>query len=131
MNPREVVETFYESMSRGDVAAALAVLDPSVEWTEAETVPYHSGTWIGPEAVRVKLIEPLGRDWDSFAVSASSYVVDGPAVVAFGTYSGVFKATGGSLSAPFAHRWNVVNGKAKSFRQYTDTALVLRAVQHA
>jgi ketosteroid isomerase-like protein len=67
---------------------------------------------------------PLGRDWNGFSAKPDSFVVDDSNVVVFGTYTGSFKATGKQLVAPFAHRWEVANGKATNFRQYTDTALV-------
>jgi hypothetical protein len=54
MTPLEVVNSFYEALAHSDAPAAFALLDdgviaPSVR--EAETAPYYSGTWIGPEAV--------------------------------------------------------------------------------
>ena len=39
------------------------------------------------------------------------------------------KATGKSFSAPFAHVWKILNGKAVSFHQYTDTAVHQRPLQ--
>lgn len=128
MKPLDAVQSFYEALGRGDAPAALAVLDDAVQWTEAEGFPYFSGTWIGPQAVFDKLLVPLGHDWDGFSAKPESFVSDGTAVVVFGTYTGQFKATGKELSAPFAHRWEVTNGKATSFRQYTDTALVQAAI---
>ncbi len=49
-------------------------------------------------------------------------------MVAFGTYSGTYKATGRSFVAPFAHSWTVRGGKISGFVQYTDTAKVLEAM---
>ena len=124
MNPLEVVKSFYEALGRSDLRNALALLDDSVEWTEAEKSPYYSGTWIGPAAVLHRLFEPISREWEAFSVTADSFVVEGPIVVAFGAYSGTYKATRKYLSAPFAHRWQVVEGTIMCFRQYTDTALM-------
>jgi ketosteroid isomerase-like protein len=96
-----------------------------VEWTEAATAPYYSGTWIGPEAVRTNLFEPLGREWAAFAVIPESFAVEDSIVAAFGTYTGIYRATGKSLTAPFAHRWEVIGGKITNFRQYTDTTAMI------
>jgi uncharacterized protein len=41
----------------------------------------------------------------------------------FGDYSGEYSFAGKLFDAPFVHRWEVINGKLASFRQYTDTAL--------
>jgi ketosteroid isomerase-like protein len=124
MKPIEVVQSFYDALGRGDAPAALGLLDDAVHWTEAKGFPYHSGTWTGPQAVLENLLMPLGRDWIGFSAKPDSFVVEGSTVVVFGTYIGLFKVTGKDLVAPFAHRWEVANGKAINFRQYTDTALV-------
>jgi ketosteroid isomerase-like protein len=128
MEPFEIVNSFYEALGRSDLRDALALLDDSVEWTEAEKSPYYSGTWIGPAAVLQHLFEPISREWEHFRVTADSFVVEGSIVVAFGMYSGTYKATGKSLSAPFAHRWQVVEGTIMCFRQYTDTALMAAVI---
>ncbi len=122
MNPLETVKSFYAILGSEKGLAALDLVAPSVEWTEM--FPGYAGASIGPDAIRQNLFEPLGRDWSDFRVTPDSYVVEGAQVVAFGTYTGVFRKTGKSLIAPFAHRWEVVDGKAVRMRQYTDTALV-------
>ena len=58
----QIVRQFYEALGRGDVGSVLQLLDPRVEWTEAERFPYYGGTWQGPDAIVKGLFEPLGRD---------------------------------------------------------------------
>jgi ketosteroid isomerase-like protein len=125
MNSIEVVKSFYKILA-SDGLAALELLEASAQWTEM--FPGYAGTSIGPEAIRQNLFEPLGRDWDTFAVTPDFFVTDGSVVVAFGTYTGTYKATGKSLSAPFVHRWEVIDGRVTRFRQYTDTALIGKAL---
>ncbi|MBK7702226.1 MAG: nuclear transport factor 2 family protein [bacterium] len=117
----------YEAFSRGDVPAVLAVLAPDVSWTEAEGFPY-GGTYVGPEAVLQGVFMKLGTEWDGFAAVPSEFVADGDTVVALGTYSGKFRATGKSFAAPFAHVWQLRAGKVSRFRQYTDTVVVRAAL---
>ena len=50
-NPVKLVQRFYAALGRGDISAVLTVLDPDVEWTEAERFPYYGGTWHNPQAV--------------------------------------------------------------------------------
>ena len=45
-----------------------------------------------------------------------------------GQYSGIYKATHKSFKANFDHGWTWRNGKAVRFVQYTDTALVQKAL---
>jgi hypothetical protein len=51
-------------------------------------------------------------------------------VVSLGIYSGSSKATGKSMSSPFAHVWTVRDGRLASFNMYTDTAKVREAMKH-
>ena len=125
----EPVRAFYEAVAHGDVQAVLSLLDPEVEWTEAERFPYYSGVWRGPDAVLNNLLVPLARDWEGFAARPREFIADGERVVALGTYSGLYKATGRAMSAKFAHVWTVRAGKLASFAMHTDTAKVLEAVR--
>jgi ketosteroid isomerase-like protein len=125
----DIVRGFYAAVAAGDVPAILAALHPDLDWTEAEGFPYYSGTWRRPEEVLEKLLVPLSRDWTGFSVVADDYIVDGARVVTFGAYAGEAKATGKSMRAPFAHVWRVKDEKLQSFRMYTDTILIARALQ--
>jgi ketosteroid isomerase-like protein len=124
----QVVSSFYERLGKGDVPGVLGLLDPQVRWTEAERFPYYTGTWVGPQAVLDNLLKRLAADWNDFAATARDYLNEGAKVVSFGTYSGVYKRTGKSMRADFAHVWTVENGKITSFQMYTDTAKVLEAL---
>ena len=130
MNPLSVVQDFYAALGRGDVAAVLGLLDPHVEWTEAERFPYYSGTWHGPQAILDNLLKRLAQDWNDFSATSDDFLVDGNRVVAFGHYAGTYKRTAKSMTAPFAHLWKVSDGKITSFLMYTDTAKILEALQH-
>jgi ketosteroid isomerase-like protein len=129
MSELETVKSFYEALERGDVTAVVALLSDELTWTEAEGFPYYSGTWRTPQEVVEKLFVPLAHDWDGFSVRAESFVCESSAVVAFGAYGGINRATGRRLSAPFAHRWRVTDGQIVSFMQYTDTVVVQAAVR--
>jgi len=77
---------------------------------------------------RDHVFEPLSLDWTDFIAAPESFVVEDRVVVTFGTYSGVYNATGKSITAPFVRRWEVVDGELTSLRQYTDTALIQAAM---
>lgn len=124
-----VVRSFYDALGRGDVASVLSLLDAEIEWTEAERFPYYSGTWRGPQAVVDNLLVPLSKDWDGFSAKVHELIGEGDRVVSLGTYSGTFKKSGRSMSAPFAHVWSVRDGKLTRFNMYTDTAKVLEAIE--
>ena len=127
--PVTIVRRFYDALGRGDVPAVLSLLDAQVEWTEAESFPYYSGTWRNRQAVLDNVLKPLAADWAGFSAKAHEFIAEGDRVVALGTYSGTFKKTGRSFSAAFAHVWTVRGDRLASFNMHTDTAKVLEAVQ--
>ena len=128
--PVTIVRRFYEALGGGDIEAVLSLLDPHVEWTEAERFPYYGGTWHGPQAVLDNLLKRLAVDWHGFSAMAHEFIADGDRVVSLGTYSGTFKKTGRSISAAFAHVWTVRGDKLAKFNMHTDTAKVLEAMQN-
>lgn len=126
--PTQIVQKFYTALSTGDISTILTVLDPDLDWTEAERFPYYGGTWNSPQAVIENLLVPLGREWEDFSAKPKDFIAQGDRVVALGTYSGTFRQTGRSMSSPFAHVWKARDGRLSHFSQYTDTAKVLEAL---
>jgi ketosteroid isomerase-like protein len=123
----ETVRSLYAAFAKGDVATVIGALDSEISWTEAEGFPY-GGTYNGPNAVLENVFMKLGTEWEGFSAVPSEFVAEGDSIVAIGQYSGKYKATGKSFSAPFVHVWNFKNGKAVKFRQFTDTAIVQKAL---
>ena len=123
----DIIRTLYTALAAGNALAVADLLDPNLTWVEAEGFPL-SGTYRGPEAVMKGVLERLATEWTDFRTVPHEFVDDGATVVALGTYSGTFKATARSFRAPFAHVWKLAAGKVVSYVQYTDTALVSRAL---
>ena len=124
----ETIRDLYNAFARGDIPAVLSALDAHVTWTEAEGFPY-GGTYSGPDAVLQNVFLKLGTEWEGFAAVPNEFIAAGDAVVALGEYSGTYKATGTRFSAPFAHVWKLRGDRVVAFRQYTDTALVQKALR--
>jgi uncharacterized protein len=123
-----IIRGVYDSFAHGDVPAVLGAFASEIHWTEAEGFPY-GGIYTGPGEILENVFMRLGTEWDGFAAVPHDFVVQGDRVVALGRYSGRYKATGKAFSAPFAHVWTLRNGKAVTFQQYTDTALVQAALR--
>lgn len=117
----------HAALARGDVPAFLSVLASDVHWTEAEGFPY-GGIYSGPEAVLENMFMKLGTEWEGFSATPADFVTQGETVVVLGRYGGKFKATGRSIQAPFAHVGTLRGGKVVKFFQFTDTAVVRRAL---
>jgi hypothetical protein len=123
----DLARTGYKAFARGDVAAVVALMDSSIVWYEAETLPY-GGVYHGPDAVLENVFTALGRDWEPFAAVPQTYIAADSHVVVLGEYSGTHRGTGRTFVAPFAHVFRFEGGRLVEFRQYTDTALWLAAM---
>jgi ketosteroid isomerase-like protein len=123
----ELIRGTYEGSSEDNGRNLLAVLSPDVEWTEAEGFPY-AGTYVGPDALIAGVFRRLGSEWRGYRADVHTYIADGDRVAAFGVYSGTYNATGKSMTAPFAHLYQIKDGKVIRMTQYVDTVLVTRAL---
>jgi ketosteroid isomerase-like protein len=71
---------------------------------------------------------PVSRDWQGFSAIPHDFIASGERVVSLGIYSGTFKTTGKSMSAPFAHVWTVRGDRIAGFIMYVDTMKVREAM---
>ncbi|MBE0565172.1 MAG: nuclear transport factor 2 family protein [Krumholzibacteria bacterium] len=123
-----LIRRVYAALAAGDVQTVLDLFASDIHWVEAEGFPY-GGLYIGPEQVLENVFAKLGTEWEGFAAVPSEYVAERDMVVAMGTYSGTYKATGKSFKTPMVHVWRVRDGSIVEFHQHTDTAVVLRSMQ--
>jgi uncharacterized protein len=124
----EIMRGAYDAAGRGDLPALLALLDPQVDWNEAEGYIY-GGRYVGPEAVVNGVLARLATEWDGYTIAPDELLDAGDWVVALGWYSGTYKTTGRKFRARFAHVWTLRDGKIVHFQQYADTARVREAVE--
>jgi ketosteroid isomerase-like protein len=126
----ELVASIYAALARGDLDAALAALDPDIEWVEPDTpgLPF-AGAHHGREAVVSGVFATVPTTWDEFRVEPQEFLSDGEAVVAIGRFHA--RAGDQRLDTPFAHVWRVRAGLATEMRNFTDTAAFLAALAPA
>lgn len=119
----EIVESLYRAFARGDLPAVREMLDPRIEWYEAENFPYaDANPYLGPDAVLDGVYARLNSEWDGFREELRDVFNAGDRIVTVGYYIGVYKATGKRVRAQFVHLWTVRGGRVTAFEQYTDTA---------
>jgi ketosteroid isomerase-like protein len=126
-----IVKELYAALARGDVAGAVALMSPQIEWLEAERTPYYAGLVVGPDKVVETVFKPVNKDFENFAIAELDYITQGSRTAARGVYRGRRRQTGRELRAPFVHVWQVVDGKIVRFTQYTDSAAWADANQPA
>jgi len=125
----EVIRATYEAFSKGDIPGVLGRFANEIVWNEAENFLYADrNPYVGPQAILEGVFMRIVSEWDNFKVTAESILDAGDQVVTLGFYSGTFKQTGKSVKAQMVHVWNLVDGKATSFQQYTDTKQFADAV---
>jgi ketosteroid isomerase-like protein len=128
LNNLITVQKIYDAFAKGDIPTVLGFLSTDIDWTEAEGFPY-AGTYHGPKAVLEGVFMRLGSEWEGYAAVPDELIDAGDTIVALGKYSGMYKRTGKSFQANFAHVWRIRDGKVFRFVQYVDTLLVHRALQ--
>jgi ketosteroid isomerase-like protein len=133
MSNVQLVKDAYDCFRRGDLPTLLGMMDPDIQWNEAEGNPYQpSGQpWRGPDAIVQNLLVKIAADFNgTFLVHPKEFHDAGDTIVVEGRYTGVFKATGKSLNAQVCHVFKIRHGKLMSFQQFVDTAH-LQDVMHA
>ena len=120
---KELIEGAYASFAKGDVPAALGVMDDDIHWTEADGFPL-AGTYVGPQAVLEGVFMRLGEIGDDFAVMPEHFVADDDTFIALGSYGWKNKASGEPAVVKMVHVWTMNGGKAVAFQQHVDTLRV-------
>jgi len=128
MSNLEIIKSTYEGKTSEENGKNLAkYLATRARWTEAQGFPY-AGTYFGFDAIRKNVFSRLASEWIDYKITIEDYIVSDERVVAYGTYSGAYKATGKFFKARVAHLWKVENGKIISFEQIVDSKLVRDAM---
>lgn len=128
MSNVDIIKRLYQAFAEGDLDAVAALLDPCVEWIEADGIPY-GGVYQGYEEVFNGVFAKIGAEWDNFTAHVEQFIDAGDIVVTLGSDSGIYKATGKQMIAPTASIWTLKNGKVIKFRQYIDTLAVVSAIR--
>ncbi|MDS0300735.1 nuclear transport factor 2 family protein [Halogeometricum sp. S1BR25-6] len=110
----------YKAFNERDFEAVMELFDETIEWIEPEGSRYR-GTYHGPEAVG-SMFERLLSDIADFAVEPDRILQAGQTVVALGHHRGTAVKAGETLTVPFAHVWDMEDGRVTRVQHYTDTA---------
>jgi hypothetical protein len=117
----------YEALRASDRTAYRRLCAPDVEWRFMRGFP-HGGTRVGHAAVFEGVFPRLMRDFDRWTLEVDEILRDGAAVVGIGRYRGRARETGTRFAAEFVHVFHVRRGRIARVRQFTDTAVIARAL---
>ena len=124
----ETVRRGYAAFARGDMEAFLALVDPAVEWTEPEELPY-GGTHRGHQGLG-DLAARWRATYDDMRVEPQEYLDAGDSVVVIGRYR-MTAHGGGRFDASFVHVWDLSGGRIARYRDFTDKAAKLERAMAA
>jgi ketosteroid isomerase-like protein len=124
----DIIKRLYKAFEEGDIDAVFEVLDPNIEWIEADGIPY-AGRFVGYDAIRDGVFAKIGAEWDNFTAEVHEFIDGGDVVVTLGTDGGIYKGTGKKMRAPTASVWRLKDGKVIYFRQYIDSLAVVTATR--
>ncbi len=123
----EIIQAHYRGSEAKDLATMMIAINEQTSWTEMAGFPC-AGTYHGPDEIIQNVFQVLGSEWDGYDFQLERLLDAEDSIIGIGTYSGTFKKTGKSMTARVTHVWDLKNGKVTNFEQFTDTALVAKAM---
>jgi ketosteroid isomerase-like protein len=119
----DVVKSLYAAFARGDLRGALAAMDSSIVWNEAEGFPYADrNPYVGPTAIAQGVFMRLATEWNQFQAIPEEFLDAGDTIIALGRYKATHKLTGNPLDAQFAHVLRLRDGKITRFQVHRYSA---------
>lgn len=125
----DIVRNLYTAFKDRDSEKILALFDPDIVWVQNEGFP-GGGTHVGAKSVVNDVFSKFRVDWEHWQAIVHRYLDAGDAVIALGKYQGTNRKTGKSMTAAFSHIYWIRNSLIIHFEQYTDTAIITRAMDH-
>ncbi len=118
----EIVRRGYEAFGRGDIDALLELLDENVEWVSPGPPDMPTaGRHHGREAVRA-FFGAINETFEIQQFAPGTFVAQGDHVVVLGKDVARVKATDKVITEPWAHAFELRNGKIVRFQEYLDTS---------
>src|SRR5262245_52005711 len=123
----QLVQRVYELVGARDLDALLQLFAADVEWQvpAMDGVPF-AGTWRGHEGLR-RFFSTVADAQDVVRFQPERFVAQDDVVIVLGRFAMRVKATGNDAVSEWAHVWTIEGGKVARFREYVDTANVIRA----
>jgi ketosteroid isomerase-like protein len=123
----EILRDAYEALNRGEVDAALSVLEPDAEWQEHSDLP-EADVYRGREVIRTFLCSYLDS-WEEFRQETEDLVDAGDRVAVILHMAAKGKGSGIEVEGRYAHLWTMRNGKGVRVDAYADPADALAALR--
>ena len=127
----QTVREAYAAFGRGDVQGILATLSDNIEWEPVkgtEGVVPHAGTRRGKPAVE-EFFSVLAAHTEFHRFEPREFIDGGDTVVVIGAYEATARRTGRRASSEWVMVFTCADGKITRFREWTDSAALVRAYE--
>lgn len=121
-----VLREAYDAFNRGDIAAAVAQLDPQIDWTEPAEFP-GGGTYHGQDGVAAYLTQSRAA-WAEVSSEPERFITARDRIVVFVHARVRPKGSSEWQEVRLADVYTFRNGKAVSMRAFADRQEALRWV---
>jgi ketosteroid isomerase-like protein len=124
----DLVKQMYSAFSRNDIPTLLKSVGPNCEWSSPgpREIPW-AGKYRGHDEIS-RFFKSLAEAADNIKMEPRKYVEMDDTVVVLGEGKLRSRRTGRNCEAHWAHTFTLSDGKVVAFREYTDTAALLKAL---
>ena len=125
----QLIKEAYAAFQRGDIAAILNSCDDNVEWQGVigtEGVLPQSGLRRGKAQVG-EFFKQVADTTDFKSFEPKEFIAQGDKVVVLGSYAANMKPSGQRYASDWVMVFTVRNGKVTGFREFSDSAQLVRA----
>jgi ketosteroid isomerase-like protein len=129
----QLVKDTYAAFGRGDIPAILAVLDDSIVWHAikgAEGAAPQAGVRRGRASVE-EFFSILASTTEFKVFEPREFIAQGDTVAVVGYYEVNVRTTGRSVASDWVMVFTLKEGRITQFREWTDSAQVVRAYAQA
>jgi ketosteroid isomerase-like protein len=124
----ESIRSAYQAFAKQDIPSVMEAFADDIVWDTPDSLP-GGGVFHGKEEVG-QFFSGLGDHYDELRVEPDDVFDAGDRLVAVGHHRG--RVTGGDeFEVRWAMVWEMSDGKAVAFREYSDTAPIARAIDAA
>ena len=117
----QILRSGSEAFNRGDIPAVIReLLDSRIEWYEPGGGRAPAGTFQGSQQVADDVFSTIPQHFDDFRADPEQFIDAGDHVVVVGHFHGHAKH-GTPVDVPFAHVWEMRNGKATHFENLVES----------
>src|SRR5438045_2599451 len=128
MNNIEIIKTVYAAYAAGDLATIQSYMTDDVVWTaEGHPVMTWTGNFTG-KARTTAFFTGLLNDFVNPVLDMEIFIGEGDNVAVFGRYQATVRNNGVRLDTPVAHYFRLRDGKIAEYRNFTNSAVIVEAM---